>query len=233
MTAVERYTAWINENIGFNPRAQQNSNALSQFVIEDLCRVCPALDRDLDEEQVVVRLNAPVATRVARRNVDLVFREVVAEGPLRQVRLAIEHKTIMTAHGKARWNRYGDIIAYANHLHNHWTKAIAASIVAINMNPNYLNPDPFARTIERSYTNMMKVVTDTINIFTNVPLRDLEDEPNDQPEAVGIVVLDYDGANPARLVTGPPAPQAGEPGHYETFLRRLCELYCRRYGNTR
>ncbi|HEY8477768.1 MAG TPA: hypothetical protein VIN09_12970 [Chloroflexota bacterium] len=52
MTGVERYIAWINDNIGFNPRAQQASNALSQFVIDDLRQACPTLSHDLDEEQL-------------------------------------------------------------------------------------------------------------------------------------------------------------------------------------
>jgi hypothetical protein len=59
--------------------------------------------------------NSAVRTKVASRNVDLALREE----PSSEVREAVENKTIMAAHGKARWNRYGDAIAYSNHIHNH------------------------------------------------------------------------------------------------------------------
>ena len=50
----------------------------------------------------------------------------------------------MTAHGKERWNRYGDVIAYCNHMHNHRKDCIAGATVIINCSPTYENPDPFA-----------------------------------------------------------------------------------------
>jgi hypothetical protein len=35
----------------------------------------------------------------------------------------------------------------------------------------------------------------------------ISSEPSDQLEAIAIVVVDYDGANPAKLITDLPAPQ--------------------------
>lgn len=142
--------------------------------------------------------NADVRTRVASRNVDLVFLEAEPK----TARAAVENKTIMTAHGKARWNRYGDLIAYCNHMHNHRPDCIAAAIVIVNCSPAYENPDAFARGLLRPKFDMAKVVKDTVKIFADVPLRTSPDEPNDQPEALAVIVVDYDGKNPAKLVTG-------------------------------
>jgi hypothetical protein len=63
--------------------------------------------------------------------------------------VSVEHKTIMTAHGKARKKRYGDIIAYSNLMHNHNRKCIAGAIVIVNVSPLYENPDAFAEGLLR------------------------------------------------------------------------------------
>jgi hypothetical protein len=225
--APEKYVTWVNDHLGFNPRSQANSNALSAFVTTDLIDSCPPLARHIASEQVVTAKNADVRTRVAVRNVDLVFVEQ-GEGPGR-VRASVENKTIMAAHGKARWNRYGDLIAYCNHVHNHRDACIAAAIVVVNCSPVYANPDAFAKGLLRPRFEMKKVVADTLKIFADIPLRTAITEPNDQPEAVAIVVVDYDGTNAAKLVTGELAPQPGAATHYDTFLRRICELYGARF----
>jgi len=142
----------------------------------------------------------------------------------------VEHKTIMTAHGKARWNRYGDIIAYCNHMHNHRRESIASATVIINCSPAYENPDAFAKGLLRPRFNMQKVVADTAKIFSDIPLRSVPEEPNDQPEALAVIVVDYDGQNPAKLVTGDLAPQPGSPIHYDSFIARICELYRTRFS---
>ncbi|MBI4507271.1 MAG: hypothetical protein HY691_17200 [Chloroflexi bacterium] len=229
MAAPELYVAWINEHLGFNPRGQQNSDALSGFVTEDLQRASPRLANDLSTARLKRELNAPVRTRITERDLDLVFLDPTVSGPINRVRLAVENKTIMTAHGKARKNRYGDLIAYANHLHNHSLKAIAGAIVVINVNPIYRNPNGFATGIERNYPNMSKIVVDSVRIFTGIPLREREDEPNDQPEAVAVILVDYDGVHPGRLVDTPPAPQPGDPQHYGEFITRLARMYEARF----
>jgi hypothetical protein len=219
--APEAYVAWINQHLGFNPRSQANSNALSDFVIADLRRSSPTIASDLDAKHLATVLNADVRTRVASRNVDLVFLESGSS----IVRLAVENKTIMTAHGKARWNRHGDLIAYCNHVHNHRPDCIAAAIVVINCSPAYENPDAFARGLLRPKLDMNKVVRDTVKIFADIPLRTSRDEPNDQPEALATIVVDYDGEHPAKLITGELSPQPGTANHYKSFIARVCELY--------
>ena len=226
MRAPKAYVAWVNLHLGLNPRSQANSNALSEFVIADLRESCPAVANDLDAKRLVPTKNADVRTRVASRNVDLVFLEAEPKTS----RAAVENKTIMTAHGKARWNRYGDLIAYCNHMHNHRPDCIAATIVIVNCSPAYENPDAFARGLLRPKFDMAKVVKDTVKIFADVPLRTSPDEPNDQPEALAVIVVDYDGKNPAKLVTGDLSLQSGSPIHYESFIKRICHLYRQRFG---
>jgi hypothetical protein len=228
LQAPESYVDWINAHLGFNPRSQANSNALSDFVIADLRQACPSLTAHVASERLVPTKNANVRTRVAVRNVDLVFVEK-GFGP-GAVRAAVENKTIMAAHGKARLNRYGDLIAYCNHVHNHREDCIAGAIVVINCSPTYANPDAFAKGLKRPLFKMEKIVQDTVKIFAEIPLRGSATEPNDQPEAVAVIVVDYDGQKPAKLVTSELAPQPGSLIHYGGFLKRICDVYTRRFG---
>lgn len=215
----------MNLHLGFNPRSQTNSNALSDFLLTDLQNLCPEMAAHLKSDEITSSKNADVMTRVASRNVDLVLRD-----PAGTIRSAVEHKTIMTAHGKARWNRYGDIIAYCNHMHNHRRDCIAGATIIINCSPAYENPDAFAKGLVRPKFDMRKIVADTTKIFSDIPLRSVPEEPNDQPEALAVIIVDYDGQNPAKLVTGDLAPQPGSPIHYDSFLARVCNLYRQRFA---
>jgi hypothetical protein len=229
LTTPEAYIRWINKHLGFNPRSQANSDALSDFVVADLEASCSELRAALRSGLLVPRKNPNVQTGVAERSIDLVFHEK-GKLPALSVRVSVEHKTIMTAHAKARKNRYGDLIAYCNHMHNHRKDCIAAGIVVVNTSPAYENPDAFARGLKRPRLNMEKVVADTIRLFAAIPLRNETDEPNEQPEALAVIVVNYDGVHPARLVTQPPAPRPREMVHYPSFIRRICELYRKRFS---
>lgn len=162
-------------------------------------------------------------TRVAERSIDL----VLMEGSAKLACLSVEHKTIMTAHGKARKNRYGDIIAYCNHMHNHRKECIAGAIIVVNTSPLYENPDAFAKGIVRPKFKMEKVVADTIKIFDQIPLRERPEEPNDQPEALAVIVMNYDGARPAALVDY--LPEASQI-RYDKFIKRISRLYVERFS---
>jgi hypothetical protein len=220
---------WINEHIGFNPRAQANSDALSDFVVSDLRESCQVLGAALASGELEARKNPNVQTKSSERSIDLVMHEK-GTGPAISVRVSVENKTIMTAHGKARKNRYGDIIAYSNHMHNHRADCIAGAIVVVNVSPRYENPDSFAKGLQRPDFNMEKVVRDTIGIFARIPLRNDPSDPNDQPEALAVIVVDYDGLSPAKLVSGELAPASGTSMDYESFVGRVGDLYERRFS---
>jgi|SRR5271157_652364 len=196
MRAPEAYVRWMNQNIGFNPRAQQNSNALSEFVVADLISSCRAIRTAIQSEVLTPKKNSEVNTASAVRTVDLVLVEKL-KLPLVSVCISVENKTIMTAPGKARKNRYADTIAYSNHMHNHRRECIAGAIVVVNVSPKYENPDEFAKGLVRPKFDMEKIVKDTINIFVRIPFRNDPGDPSEQPEALAVIVVDYDGESAA------------------------------------
>jgi hypothetical protein len=50
-------------------------------------------------------------------------------------------------------------------------------------------------------------------------------------EALGVIVVEHSNVqgDVTRLVSDSPAPRAGEPLSYSTFLRRLCEAFTVRF----
>lgn len=99
MSAPGAYVQWMNEHLGFNPRSQTNSNALSDAVVADVLRSGSVLGKALTDQVLLSRKNIDVETRVATRNIDLVFEDDDSEISFP---VTVENKTIMAAHGKAR-----------------------------------------------------------------------------------------------------------------------------------
>jgi hypothetical protein len=73
------------------------------------------------------------------------------------------------------------------------------------------------------------VVADTVAIFEKIPLRNNANDPNELPEAVAVIVVDYDGVHAARLVEGLLAPRIESHINYENFIRRIGEMYGARF----
>lgn|SRR5574341_1538889 len=228
MQGPQRYVEWINGHIGFNPRGQENSNAMSEYVLEDLILTSSKIANLVKAGTLVPKKNGNVKAKFAVRNVDLIFQDGL-KLPEIWVPMSVENKTIMTAHGKARKNRYGDIIAYSNHVHNHRPDSIAAATVVVNISETYENPDSFAKGIERKRVNMQKVVGDTIKVFEEIPLRDEPDDPTELPEALAVIVVNYDGMNPGSLVVGGLSPGSESHVNYDNFIKRLAAKYESRF----
>ena len=111
-------------------------------------------------------------------------------------------------------------------MHNHRKECIAGAIVIVNTSPLYENPDGFAKGILRPRFKMEKVVADTVKIFGQIPLREFPEEPNDQPEALAVIVMNYDGVGTATLVDYfPGESQIG----YDVFAGRIARLYAERF----
>jgi hypothetical protein len=228
--APDCYVEWVNQHLGFNPRGQQQSDFLSQCIVDDLRQLSPQITSALDSLSLTYTVNMSVHSRVVGRVIDLVLHDPKSTGPLDQARIAVEHKTVMTAHGKARKNRLGDIVAYCNHIHNHSRRAIAAATIVINISSEYENPDRF-RTDTTRRTLSPDYIRKTMELFTALPLREGIDEPNDQPEALTVVVVNYDGVHEAQLVTDYPAFEPDSPHYYGNFLSRITRLYEARFSS--
>ena len=245
MSAPEEYVAWINEHVGFNPRGQTHSDFLTARIVADLAGRCPPVGSDFRDGHLLLRQNvgingvrhsSPLALPITGAedldldpNIDGVVLRT-ATGPVTSP-LTLENKTVMTAHGKARTNRFNDARAYASHVHTASPSTVAGFTIVINTALRYRNPDAFARSAASSGTNRPGDAAKTIGLFRRLPLREMPADPASRCEAVLILAIDYDGETPsARLIEADPAPRAGDPFSYDWFLDRLCSLFQQRFA---
>lgn len=225
MPAPERYVEWINQHLGFNPRSGgPHSQTLSRLIHEDL------LETRLDFRSACgavadpFRLDVQVFNphRGMARTVDYIHP---GEG---MIRLSIENKTLMTAFGKARKNRYGDLQAYFGHMHEIERRTIVGATLVINIAPEYQNPD--WDEPPNVHKNVERTVTTTIEMFRAfLPFRSHTLNLDAKAEAFCVIVVNYDGRHPATLHTEPPAPQPEDPFSYRSFLSLISKQYSERF----
>jgi hypothetical protein len=226
MTAPDRYVEWINQHLGFNPRSGgPHSQILSSLIHDDLVAACPEFRLACEGFGQPYRLDVHVPNphRGMTRTIDYVHP---GDG---LIRLSIENKTLMTAFGKARKNRYGDLQAYFGHMHEIERRTIVAGTLVINIAPEYQNPD--WKESPNIHRKIAKTVLDTVQMFSAfLPLRNHTLNLDAKAEAFCVIVINYDGRNPATLHRDEPAPQQGDPFHYESLLSLICRHYGARFA---
>lgn len=237
MAAPDRFVTHLREK-GYHPRSSAHGNAVCEFILEDLLTSCERIAQDAAAGRLVYELNQKVIIGNSEWNIDLVLgpppagaqRQVSSQGIIKTrpatIRIAIEAKTIMTEHGKARRNRQRDLDSFHQFLHRYDAEVIAAAITAVNLAPRFRSP---LRQDISQHKNIENLVTETLALLRHLPSRSTPVEAG--LEANAAIVVEHDNVDPhlTRLITGPPAPQVGDPLHYDTFLRRICDRYSQRW----
>ena len=224
---------------GYNSRSDKHSNALALAVLGQLVEACPALRRHAQSGELVYQLNMPLKFGSSEWNVDFVLgepeRAVPVEAAVRRetpsfVRVALEIKSVMGSHRNAIQNRKRDFEAHHEHVHNYNRRSVAAGLLVLNANESFSStvrttpvrlarPGVFARTLEFCVQQMRSVTSSGGPTAYGM-------------DAKGLLVLDLprpDGTT-ARFVEAPPAPRVGDPLHFDSFIRKLCEEYTARFG---
>jgi hypothetical protein len=240
MPAPERFAADLLAN-PYHPRSNKHSNALMEFLLDDLLEICPKFKEDALARRIVYDLNQKVRVGTSDWNVDLVVgppakippddpqaRPIAMAQPSTFL-LACEAKAIMTEHRKAQRNRQRDLDALHQFMHRYDQNAIVAAVTVINISAAFRSPLRRATTKHRKPTDLVK---SAIDLLRTLPLRS---HPANGPglEANAVIVLNYDNSTRptvSRVHTVFPAPQPGDPFQWDGFVRRLCDLYIHRWG---
>jgi hypothetical protein len=224
---------------GYHPRSDKHSNALCKLVLEDLLERCPLLKKHAEEGEVVYSLNHTVHAGPIQWNVDIVIGppafvssvgsppESITEAVPATVRIACEVKSLMTEHGKARKNRLRDFDSLHTYIHRAEGNAIAAALLVINISERFRSP---LRKEDTKHHDIRRLVKETIGLFKALPAR--TQVGGDGLEANGIIVVEFDNIDlrKGRLWSRSPAPQPGDPAHYDSFIRQICNRYEERWG---
>lgn len=238
MAAPDKFIEHLRE-AGYHPRSSRHGNTLCEFVLEDLLALCPRIREDAAAGKLVYDRQRKIIVHNSEWNIDLVLGppgtgakqgasgiRIRREPPV-TIRIAIEAKTVMTEHGKARRNRQRDLDSYHQFVHRYDSNAVVAALTVVNLADRFKSP---LREVVSTHRNVRALVEVTLALLRALPARGGTDSAG--LEANGAIVVEHDNVVSAntRLVTGAPAPQVGDPLHYDTFLRRICDRYTQRWS---
>lgn len=239
MLATDRFVEHLRES-GYHPRSNSHGKALCEFVLDDLLATCPRLAEHAADGRIVYDIQKKIMVGSSEWNIDLVLGpppsglkgKVSARGIQKvspaTIRIAIEAKTVMTEHGKARRNRQRDLDSFHQFVHRYDPDTIAAALTVVNVAESFKSP---LRPDVSIHRNVRALVQETVALLRALPVRSNPGEAGGL-EASGAIVVNHDNIDRGntRLVTTAPAPQVGDPLHYDAFLRRICDRYMQRWS---
>lgn len=221
---------------GYHPRSNKHSDALARAIVADLLETCEPMRSEAEAGRLVYAVNVKLHFGTAVWNIDLAMGRpagevIVPEGGIAQstpstIQVAIEIKGVMTEHHKAVKNRKRDFEAHHQHVHNYSDAAIAGGVMVINAAPRFQSPLVAHVTVHR---DPQALVAHCMNEMRAVASRGgLEGRGID---AGCLIVVSHDNIDNAstHYVTAPPAPQIGDPLHYDAFVQKICSEYARRF----
>lgn len=252
MDGPQKLVDHFNAN-GYHPRSNAHSNVFCLAILEDIIESCPPIKRRAELGELVGKLNISQTVGHDDWNIDLAVGppagnptppdpedHIKFERPA-LIHLAIEAKGVMTEHGKARRNRLRDLQAFHGHAHRYSSKTIAVGIVVINASPVFWSPTRSPNDVTH-HRNIERLLSETIDIYRNLPLRGTLGD-GEGLEAACVVVVRHDNLNQnpnlpgdaprpslAEIVDSSPAPTTGDPLNYATMIRRVCEFYQERFA---
>jgi hypothetical protein len=236
MAAPERLVEHLRQ-AGYHPRSNKQGKSLCEFMLKDLLVSCPRIARDAADGKLVYDEQRKIMVGTSEWNIDLVLGPPATEGsspsngirrsPPSTIRIAVEAKTIMTEHGKARRNRQRDLDSFHQFAHRSDPDTIAAALTVVNLADRFKSPLRPEISVHRGVKTLVQT---TLDLLRTLPTRSATSEMSGL-EANGAIVVWHDNidSGSSRLVTTPPAPQVGDPIHYSTFLRRICDRYIQRW----
>jgi hypothetical protein len=134
----------------------------------------------------------------------------------------------MTEHRKAIKNRKRDLEAHHEHVPNYSPQAIAGGVMVFNIAAQFDSPTRKDGDVT-THKDPETLVTHCVSELRNVSV-------HGGPTGSGLdaktgIVVDMDNINlsATSYFETTPAPQVGDPMHYDAFIQRLCAEYTTRY----
>jgi hypothetical protein len=230
MAAPQNFVAHLAQH-QYHPRSNKHGIALCDYVLEDLLANCPKIAADAAARKLVYERNRVIVVGSNDWNIDLIlgpppshFQPPPTSDPIVRavpatIRIAIEAKTIMTEHGKARRNRQRDLDSFHQFARRYDASTVTAALTVVNIATTFKSP---LRQVVTVHKNIQALAQGTIAILRSIQLRASVDQPG--LDANTVILVEHDNVNSTKtaLVTGAPAPLTGDPLQYDSFLHRTC-----------
>lgn len=224
----------------YQPRSSKQGDVLAEAIVIDLLAACKGLSAAATAGNVVWKSNFNLIYGSSTWKSDLVIGapppgtlppsdEAILEAPPSSVQIAIEIKGVMTEHRKAIKNRKRDLESHHAHVHNYDANTIAGGVLVLNIAERFSSPlrRPGDITIHKDPKALIKhCMAEAQAISVRSGMSDVG------LDAKSVIVVNDDNIDyaSASYYESPPAPQIGDPMHYDAFIQRLCTEWTSRFG---
>ncbi|QSG06044.1 hypothetical protein [Halapricum desulfuricans] len=231
----ERIVDWLAEH-DYHPRSNKHGSASCMYLLDDMLAASEVFRDRAQNGEIVYAEDYTVGSGDSKWNVDLVVgppgeevqTEIGGDRPIveaepEEIWLAVDAKSVMTEHGKARRNRQRDINSFADIMHQHYPGAVTGGVLLINMADRFKSPLRDEGDVT-NHDRIEELVAGTVDLFRDIERAQGEVSPN--VDGVGCIVVEHtnmDDDHGTRLVTEPPAPQPGDIVYYEKFVEIILE----------
>lgn len=227
---------------GYHPRSSKHGEESCLGFLEDILYQSHTIRDASEAGAIVYKQDYTVGSGDSKWNTDLVVGpptddtdiEIdselgIAEAEPAEIWLAIDAKSVMTEHGKARRNRQRNITSFADIMHSHYPGAVTGGILLINAADRFKSPLREEGDITE-HERIEQLARETVDIFRDIDRSEGKIGPN--VDGVACVVVEHtnmDNGQPTVLLEEPPAPQPGDAVHYQTFLDNIIETFENRW----
>jgi hypothetical protein len=253
MSAPEKFCNWLkaHEHIDrllghkyrYHSRSDAHSIALCKFIGEDLLASSPLLRDQALLGKVAYGINIPYLWPNGKRKaIDLAIglpKKLSAESDIFGIQRALEltdvfvsceAKTVMTEHKKSQPRVFDELSSSHEIVHQGNPQAIAAGITVVNISKTFVSPlrQKAADSVFVSPHRQPQVTESMVNHLRGLPIRNETSQVGF--DAYSTLVINCDNVHVAELWTDPPAPQPGDPDHYDAFVRNIVRAYVDRFS---
>lgn len=260
MNALDRFVDWLRQNehrdkagalppgstYQYHPRSNRPPRRLAAFIVDDLLDNCEMLRAHAALGQIACSIDQEFTwPNGKKKKLDLAFGiPRNSPGPptsgrvhklpaktLERLLIACEEKTVMTEHGKSQPRSFSELNDSHAIVHRGNRDTIAAGMTAVNIAATFISPlrQKPGQILEITRHDQPRVTENMVRHLRGLPIRATMSQSGF--DAYCTFVIDLDNQGNVTLHTASPAPQPGDPDHYDSFLRRICRLYTERYGN--
>lgn len=252
MNAPQRFVDWMaahehtdrryGHTYRYHSRSDAHSIALCAYILDDILDACPVLRDQALQGSVAYGINIQHVWSTTRKakTFDLAFgppvsftqptSSITRASQLADVWLSCEAKSVMTEHGKSQPRVYDEISSSHEIVHQGKPDAIATGISVVNIAPTFASPLR-QTSVDHLYMTEHKQPYATgrmVNHLRGLPIRDKIGQVGF--DAYTTIVIATDNLTTVSLWTDPPAPQLGDPDHYDTFIARIAQFYVERFS---
>lgn len=227
---------------GYHPRSDKHSNALAEAVVEALVKHCPSIAARASQGRLVWKLNHVLKFGTSEWKTDLAIGQPpldfdplnatwavgMATATPATTHIAVEIKGVMTEHNKAKKNRKRDLEAHHDHVHDYDPSAIAGAVYVINAAERFRSPLRKRGSIT-AHKNPTRLVEGCMAEANSIAMATAGNPHGLDAKAAIVVDMDNIELPATRYVTTSPAPQIGDPMHWDSFVQRICNEYTRRF----